>query len=610
MQDTYTYYHSKQSILERMLSHAAMYYGVGHFELLDPVMRLFIESIGEEIYTVSEELGHMEDRILDKICGMLMADSEMPALPVHGILSALPLESVSNIGYDSEFYADTPEKKLAFYPAVNTRLYSGVIRHLIQGGQIFNIGRQQNRILQFQNGNNVLQDNILYVGLEIDDSIEDIKGLSFYVDFKGSYNKKSYLEQLSFSSWRINDAILSLSTGIYTQKETFGNSTEELFALFEASNKVNRIVKKQYDPHFLTIRDSFDITGQKSSFPEKLKYIFTEAVTSDFNKPLLWIEITFPQSIPYEVLQNIQVGINFIPVVCKRLIKKTEEINKEIPILTLNTEEEESFISVKSVTDSTGKVHYDFPAMGSNAESTVNGVYSLRQKGLERPDKKEINEYLHNITSDLNYEVFSYFRNRKDIKADLKQAYNASNDLLRELRNMTHRSSAYYEPKHYLILDTCSDSEIYFVEYWVADYKIGGYIRSGQELNTNSIPQSSLSVLVDIRQGASPCSRNDNYTSYKNRLTRNKLLITDKDIELFCMEHFQDTISQVRICKGIMEAPNGKGGFVRTKNIYMQLKKGITGILNENAACHFQKILESHSPATFRYRIFIDEKMI
>lgn len=612
MQDIYTYHHSKEAILERMLSHAAMYYGVGRSELLDPVTRLFIESLGEEVYKVSGELGHMEERILDKLCGMLISDKGVLPLPAYGLLVACPIEPVLNITTISEFYTNTQDQALSFYPAVNTRLYNGTVRYLVQDGLVFSLNRQNRMLHARGNGGFSLGSHTVFIGLELEDSIQDIEGLSFFVDFKGIYNTKPEIEQLSFSSWKINDVCLPLSAGIYAEKEEYDNPTEELFASFDASVRINKIVQEEYKPHFLTVNAPFDITGHKVPFPQKLKEAFGESIANDFRKPLLWVEITFPQSIKSEILQNIQIGINSVPIVNKRLVKQIVEVERSIPVISLYTKDNESFISVGSVSDSQEKRYYDFPSANYDGTATSTcrkGIYSLRQGGLERLDMREANDYLRSITSDLDYSVSSFFRNKKEVKADLKQIQMESNKLLRELKNTANETSDHYEPRHYLMLDQQTDTEIYFVEYWVSDNDAVRYLRNGQVLQSDLPIQSSTAVVSDYKRGSRAPDRSAKYALYKNTLTDTKLLITDKDIEHFCLDHFRDSVSRVQVRKGIMAAPEGKGGFVLTKDVYLQPKKELKGLLNKDSEDYFRQELSCHSPSTFRYRVFIDEKL-
>lgn len=612
MQDIYTYHYSKEVILERMLSYAAMYYGVGRSELPDPVKRLFIESLGEEIYKVSGEVGHMEDRILDKLCRMLISDNGILPQPAYGILAACPVEPVLNITTKTKFYTNTQDKILTFYPAVNTRLYNGSVRYLVQGGSIFAQNRQNRMLHSRGKGGSTLGSHTVYIGIELDDSIQDIEGLSFFVDIKGSYNKKTEIEQFSFSNWKINNVSLPLFTGIYAEKEKYDNPTEELFASFDASVRINKNVQNEYKSHFLTVKAPFDITGQKTFFPKKLKEIFGEAIANDFQKSLLWIEITFPQSIKSENLQNIQIGINSFPAVNKRLVKKTEEVERGVPVIALPTKENESFISVSSVSDTMERTYYDFPSVNYDGHNTAigrSGIYTLRQGGLERLDMREANDYLRGITSELDYSVSTFFRNKKEVKADLKQIQMESNKLLRELKNTANETSDHYEPKHYLMLDQQTETEIYFVEYWVCDNDAMRYMRNGQILQGDHPIQSTTAVITDYKQGLRTPDRAAGYVQYKNTLTDHKLLITDKDIEHFSLEHFRDTISGVQVRKGIIEAPENKGGFVRTKDIYLRPKKELKGTLNKNAEDYFRKELADHSPVTFRYRVFIDEKL-
>ena len=68
------------------------------------------------------------------------------------------------------------------------------------------------------------------------------------------------------------------------------------------------------------------------------------------DEKLLWIGVSFPEQFSYQILSEIEIAINAVPVANKELKEITHNNERELGIIPLNLEKRESFLGVISVT--------------------------------------------------------------------------------------------------------------------------------------------------------------------------------------------------------------------------------------------------------------------
>lgn len=615
MTDYLNPYLNKRVILDRMHRVAANYFGVSQGDLLDSNVRLFLEALAEEIFKIAGEIDNMENRILDKLSSMLIFDLDTIARPSHAVLHAATSEKRFQITTGTEFYHGSSyadDTRLSFYPVCNTHIYKGDISYFIHKGLFYSVDKQQSKTLLTRGGQKEsFTDNSFWIGLELDESIKNIKDLSFYIDFNGVYNKEKYLNQLAYSTWKIQEQVISMHRGIASVDEVYDHDTLELFSRYDFSNNINDTIKNKYEPHYLSVKGDLDISDKWESFPNKLKQSFSENFIEGFTKPLLWIEINCPLEFTSEIITSIQVCINSFPVVNKKLVTRTVGLSPSSPIIPLWTDNNESFVSVSALMDSKGKEYYDIPV--NDVESSRYGIYSLRRGGCERYSIREAREYLINTIASLEGEISAFFESRKSVKTELKKIQSEVNQIIKGLSNTVSMSKERYDIENYILLgsDIATD-ELFFVEYWITLSAAAMNLKSGTLLKSEpGLPISPASVILlsDTKEGRNVPQQTQKYNQYRKSLTRHRQLVTNKDIESFCMKEFSDSISKIQVRKGLIEDSDSKIGFLRTTDVYLKPHKNLENYLGEQDAAYFEQILIQNSPATFRYRVFINETL-
>ena len=82
--------------------------------------------------------------------------------------------------------------------------------------------------------------------------------------------------------------------------------------------------------------------------------------------------------------------------------------------------------------------------------------------------------------------------------------------------------------------------------------------------------------------------------------------MTNADIENFCFSELSDILSDVYIEKGIHAGTSWGEGLLRTIDVHLVLKEKVDAHRKESLSGHLLAGLESRSPMTFNYRIFVD----
>ncbi|MDR1347219.1 MAG: hypothetical protein LBJ63_02145 [Prevotellaceae bacterium] len=598
-------YKNKQSISERMRRFAVQYFGISRVELLDPVVNLLLEALAEEVNKAAASLEASEKRISDKLSSLLASGMDAIAQPAHAIIHSAAAESVVELTAQTEFRCNYNSKTFDFYPAVNACLYKGDVRYFIHNEYMYAVNADQTHTLLTRSGKkDPARNSVFWIGIELDDAVENLTNISFYIDFQGIYNKEKYLNLLTHSRWYVHDVELSPVQGIYSVDEKHDNDTLAFFSPYDVSRKINKRVKEIYNPHFLSVNSDIPVHN-KEIFPAGLKSVFSEQVSSRIDRPLLWIKVHCPSEFSTEIMNAMKISINAFPAVNKKLIKKTVSVHRRMPVIPLDTGSNESFISIASLSDSHGRQYYDIPV--NDTENTRYGIYSLSRGGCETFSRREALEFLSLMTDEISGEVSFFFKNQNDVNSGLRKISGEANMLVRDLDKIMSGIKERMEVKNYLLPDMEIDEEIYFLLYWTTSGAEANGIPPGTLMRVSSEPSlqpASIRTLSTVRGGKHAPQSIEKEHAHKKALSEHTLLITGEDIVRFCNDRFKDVVSDVRVKKGVMQSGDPRTGFIRTTDVYMTLRKEMKKYVQDGSG--FEQILKANSPETYRYRVFIN----
>ena len=199
------FYSSKDEIRNRVLKNARDYWGIKNTADFDPMVKLLIEVLCTELFNISNQVNNLENRMVDKISGILASDTLISAIPAHGILHAKPVEDVEVIDERTQFFygkrlADKDENNqettidIFFSPLKPVKIFNAEVTYLATGSSLFQIDGQQNKTLLAQCvPGRALEKNAVYIGINVPPGLSSLDGLSFYFDWRNyKVEKQTY----------------------------------------------------------------------------------------------------------------------------------------------------------------------------------------------------------------------------------------------------------------------------------------------------------------------------------------------------------------------------------------------------------------------------------
>ena len=200
---------SKELIKRRMVKHAMNYYDIksGDEQDLDPIVQLILEALSAELYNLGNDIVDTQVRVLEKIANLLAPDFLTCPNPAHAILHAIPLERTDILNDKTDFFRqirisskndDVLDTSINAYftPVDNIKIFDAQIAFSVTSSKLFGYENALNRqLLPTPKKGQIAEANTIWLGLRVNNEIEDINNLSFCFDWK------TYEPQLAY---RIN----------------------------------------------------------------------------------------------------------------------------------------------------------------------------------------------------------------------------------------------------------------------------------------------------------------------------------------------------------------------------------------------------------------------
>lgn len=604
--------YTKEEIKDRMYKNAANFWGIRNVDNLDPLVKLLIEAFASEIYKISNEQSGIEARILERVANMLTPDILMAVRPAHMILQVYPLEAKTTVNKMTGVFYDNPAfnmthkvRNVSFYPVDTFPVVKGQVKSIICGRNVYNYDNIQNKEIQARsvNRSSIFTRNV-WIGLELDSTVDTLENLSFFFDFINIENKSEYLNLLSYTKWEHQGKSLKSQSGIYTIKERPDKNL--IFTEYDLNNTFDNSIIKYYNNQYITITDELkNKTKNLENFPSELAGLYSENVIEKFQTPLLWLKVSFPPNFSEEILDTVSVSMNAFPVVNKNLSKGYFKINKFTNIIPLNTEAKEKFLFVNKITDSQGRVYEQLPYHESDAHKTC--TYAVKRGGVERFDSRNAKEYILNLIDLLRDEGVAYSLVGRGFLSGLTKQLE---ELITIMDRRVTEVNESRDISSYVILESDGADEIIFVNYWVTHADIVNGISAGAAFTPYSdmpvVPERVFSLTTSVGGRGAPKSENV-LDMYKYILTSRDRIYTTEDIINFCYSIFGEIISSIEVKKGVQVSARPHEGLMRTIDVFLQVNVNYENLSSqEELKKEVYNSLKERSPDTFNYRIFIN----
>ncbi len=537
---------SKEAIKTRMLRIALSYWETKNTDELDPLVKLLMEALSAEVYDVVNDIRNAEGRILEKMAHLLAPDLLTASSPSHAIIQALPGEPVEKLTSLDQFYI---EKKIAskkdgpvdtsvdiyFTPVNNVVIYHVQVVQTFTGANLYSFDPAANKLLLGNAQNHQSNECCLWLGLSTQERIQTMNGLSFYFDLKNiDSGAADFLYQhLPFSQWYINNRQIGITPGLYHAEQTATEPAAEIVNT-DLINSVQKNINTYYFKKFVTISDnSFTVTDELlQHYPAFFSTIFSDAVLQKLNKRLLWVKIVFPTSIQQDLLNEINIRPNAFPVMNCRRNEIRYRLRSGRNIIPIPNSPNESFLSVKSLSD--GTISYKAIPYRKPGDEEM-GTFTVRTGGLERFDSRNGREMINYLLELLRSESAAFSALGHDFIASTLREMNQFIALMEQKTSATLRDAA--EVPCYIIVKPVENRELMYLEYWTTNMELANNLRSGTKLQQArgiSVKPESLLLLTPTIGGKDKMRSEEKLYAFKYGLITRDRVITVEDIRNFC----------------------------------------------------------------------------
>lgn len=605
--------YNKEQIRNRMLKYAATFWGIKKAENFDPVVKLLLEALANEMYMLGEDFTAIETRLLEKTARILTPGILTSPFPAHGIVHASPVEPVYLITRESGMYYESdslsrklPTGSISFYPACDTLLHKADIRYMVCNDILYRIDHTLEKTMIARTERR-MSPRTVWLGMVVDDSISDLRDFSFYLDFPNLTESYEYLFLLPCTEWSVKGEQVIMQRGIYEREHVEENPIRAFFQNYDVMSIIDKEVMEIYNRHFLRVRQAFPIDDSfKETLPEELYPCFKDAVREKMQDRLVWMKVQFPAHFTAEVMDELHAGTNIVPVENKLLHEQVTSLEDTFRVIPLRTESHESLLSVHSVKDSEGKSYHELLYPDGNSK-TGHGTFSIRKGGCERFDSRSAQELLCYLLDLLDDETHA-FGSVPSIK--LQALASQMEQLMAQMKQTADNMNEFRETPYYLMIDQLSGKGQITVKYWTTNCETGNRIQAGVDLSPNSTTylDAKTLALVSTTYGGKQAPKNrERIDIYKYGFISHGRILTQNDIASFCKKELGELLVRTEIRNGVEISPMPNEGLIRTKEVHLILREKLDEPSQEKQMKdNLRTRLSASSPDTFNYRIFIE----
>lgn len=608
------HYTSREDIRARMLQSAAEFWGIRSAAELDPMVRLLIEALSAELYSLGNDLRNTEQRLLGKLASLLTPDLLTAPLPAHALMQAIPLDASETLP-DHTHFIYGPRKPgstgaaqdVFFTPAVPARIHDAQVQYLATGNRLYQYDLKKGKNL-LAAAQGFLPGRSVWLGIRASSAISGEEKFPLYFNWPHFSFDHEYYKLLALSECAANGQALPVENGFPYDADAISSAQGLLgkTIAFDTMPVIIRDVMEYYRDHFLTIAIDPQEHAQHR-YPASFEGVFLENDLNRLQEPLLWLQLTMPAALQQPLLDNMDVQLNTFPVLNRRLHKIKHRFRGIGSIIPVKPDPNEYFFSVHQLTDSKGRQYH--PVSYNDGAAQEEDSYSVRLGGAERFDSRNAREMI-----DYLFELL-----RDESAAFSAYGYDFLTDVLRNLRQnialveqkARHSLTDMTESTRYVIVKPQQAVEVMYLEYWTTQSEAAHQLRGGLPLTQFEGAGTRADSLVLVSKpagGRKAADQGDLLQAYKYALTTRDRIVTEDDIRNFCKHELGQRLAAVKVKRGIMASVHPKEGLKKTTDVYITQAPNHPYTPEEWELTGKQLLhkLNTRSGMQASYRIFLD----
>ena len=542
---------NQERIKDRILRKAARLWGYNELEAetsFDPVVSLLLSATASELDKLGFELESSRSRIVERILEIMFPEEVSGVVPSRSLLQVFPLENKSKISLKNHFRTskrihnvynptESGSKDIFFCPTIEAKLTTAKIEYIAYGNTLNHVesyfftdtlSRSEQHIPSGE----------MWIGIRCPNKI-DLDNLMFYIDINNNYQKELFFYYLKQAKIYFGDREFSLHEGYNVSNEEL-NLANIITKNYSDLEHIYADVNEYYFSNFFTIKDK--ITHNEKPQQEELFEKYFKGNKLSEEDDIIWLKFKFSEAVVSEVLENVSVTLNCIPVVNIYNVAAYHRITGRLNIIPIQSDD--YFLDLDHVSDDSGR-RFDLKnyAAESNGTSAV-----LRKGGVSRFDQRGASELLQYLLELIKDETAAF----SGIGGDsAKETLRQINQNVAALHQLAKEKSFSQANNPYLVITSdAQNSEIACnISYWLTHAEEGNDIKPATTFTAEGSEAMSLNktavMIKPSSGGRKSLSPQDKILEYRNSLLTRGRIVTVADIRIFGLNHFKSTIKDL-----------------------------------------------------------------
>jgi|GEM_PF-2163060 len=609
---------TRGKIRARLLKAAAKVWNVpeASIENFDPVVKMLLGVNAYEFERVAAEIYNAETRALDRLANLLIPGEITGATPAHCVIEAKPIEPKHHTEVGEQFiierefkdtnnYGQVEKRQVAFSPVLTMPVFNAQLLYVANSDRLMEVqgGLSYEEILQTGIGFS-FEEHTTWLGISLNENISELKDFSLFFDWKNVPEKLNLLNRLKDTKAFINGHKVALNTGLPIRnritRNADGKKEKLLSDILNLQQKVMDSVKAYYAMHYLCIDEGVNLKDVSlNHFPKEFVKHFHEDDLKQLKVNCLWIKLQFPTDIPENLISELFVGINAVPMVNKQYNKGINPhiISKGLNNIPLRTKDKLLYVS--KIYGEKGVEYNQIPFKQYREKQA--GTFSVRSNSIERFDERKASELLTNIIEIMRDERVAFMAiDDQSASGYLKSLEKAFGQLERHLKKLPSIG----EEVNFVMVNTPDDTEIW-IDYWSTYGAFANKIPSGSEakpIQGTPYQASSCFTLTVSCGGKDYLNEPERIQKFKSTLLSRGSIHTLADIEALIMAHVADLVETLKVDTVYKESANPKIGFKKVFVVKMKATQDREQELSDMLP-ELQQYLESYD--IFKNRVIL-----
>lgn len=566
---------TQEKIKDRILRRVAKNWGYNELSSdasFDPIVGLILSAIASELEKLGFELESSKARITEQVLEVLFPEVSSGVIPSRSLLQVFPVENGARISRHDHFKmekdgargrngSEMSGKDLYFCPTIQASLTTARLEYIAHGRIIKSVTESFSGNVLQQSRDHIPAGE-MWVGIRTPDK-ESVENLMFYIDITNPYQKDLFFHYIKQVKVYCGNQEFELVAGYNMDQRTvsFENILTENYLELE---HIYEEVNAYYYSHYFTLKQKIKVSADSRNEELFTRYFPDSSLCEEDD--LIWIRLIFPEVIDEDVLKNINIILNCVPVINIYNVTTYRRALGRLDILAIQSEDH--FLALDYISDDEGR-RFDV----KNYSADGDGVSAiLRKGGVARFDRRSAAELLQYLLEVIKDETAAFSAIGGD---SARQMLLQINQNIAALHQLAREKNFSYIHNPYLVItgNTLKSEASYNISYWNTQAEEANHIRPGALFVTDqpgAIMCERSAVMITTSVGGRRClSFQDKILEFRTALLSRGRIVTPADIKEAAMKHFKDFITDVKVQKGTRKEHALKEGFSRTIDVHL-----------------------------------------